>query len=127
MIPARTSSARWRSAPPAWPRARPRVIARASAGWSRVAASTARGRDRRMPREPVGGDKVQGRTARGIAKDREMKLKKYGRSAVMGILAGVLYGLWAVYANWSHDAVHVARAAGTQFVLSFCSTSFLTL
>jgi len=56
-----------------------------------------------------------------------MKLKKYGRSAVMGILAGVLYGLWAVYANWSHDAVHVARAAGTQFVLSFCSTSFLTL
>ena len=56
-----------------------------------------------------------------------MKLKKYGRSAVMGVLAGTLYGLWAVYANWSHDFAHVARAAGTQFVLSFCSTSFLTL
>jgi hypothetical protein len=56
-----------------------------------------------------------------------MKLKKYGRSAVMGVLAGTLYGLWAVYANWSHDFAHVARAASTQFVLSFCSTSFLTL
>lgn len=56
-----------------------------------------------------------------------MKLKKYGRSAVMGILGGTIYGLWAVYANWNHDAAHVARAAATQFVLSFCSTSFLTL
>lgn len=56
-----------------------------------------------------------------------MKLKKYGRSAVMGVLAGTIYGLWAVYANWSHDLAHVARAASTQFVLSFCSTSFLTL
>jgi len=56
-----------------------------------------------------------------------MKLKKYGRSAVMGLLAGTIYGLWAVYANRSHDFAHVARAASTQFVLSFCSTSFLTL
>jgi hypothetical protein len=56
-----------------------------------------------------------------------MKLKQYGRSAMMGILAGTIYGLWAVYANWGHDVAHVARAAATQFVLSFCSTSFLTL
>lgn len=56
-----------------------------------------------------------------------MKLRKYGRSAVMGVLAGTLYGSWAVYANWNHDAGHIARAAATQFLLSFCSTSFLTL
>jgi hypothetical protein len=56
-----------------------------------------------------------------------MKLKKLGRSAVIGILAGTLYGSWAVYANWNHDAAHVARAGATQFLLSFCSTSFLTL
>ena len=56
-----------------------------------------------------------------------MQLKKYGRSALMGILAGMIYGTWAVYANWGHDVAHVARAAATQFVLSFCSTSFLTL
>ena len=56
-----------------------------------------------------------------------MKLKKYGRSAVMGVLAGTIYGLWAIYANWSHDVSHVARAAATQFVLSFGSTAFLTL
>jgi len=56
-----------------------------------------------------------------------MKLKKLGRSAVMGILAGTLYGSWAVYANWNHDVAHVARAAAMQFLLSFCSTSFLTL
>ena len=56
-----------------------------------------------------------------------MKLKKFGRSAVMGILAGMLYGSWAVYANWNHDIAHVARAAAIQFLLSFCSTSFLTL
>lgn len=56
-----------------------------------------------------------------------MTQKKYARSAVIGVAAGTIYGLWALYANWSHDAAHVARAAGTQFVLSFCSTSFLTL
>jgi hypothetical protein len=56
-----------------------------------------------------------------------MQLKKYGRSALMGVLAGTIYGLWAVYANWNHDVAHVARAAATQFTLSFCSTSFLML
>jgi hypothetical protein len=56
-----------------------------------------------------------------------MRLKPYGRSAVMGVLAGTIYGLWAVYANWNHDFGHVARAASAQFLLSFCSTSFLTL
>ena len=56
-----------------------------------------------------------------------MKLKKYGRSAVIGVLAGTLYGSWAVYANWNHDVAHVARAGAMQFLLSFCSTSFLTL
>lgn len=56
-----------------------------------------------------------------------MRLKKYGRSALVGGLAGTIYGLWAVYANWSHDAGHVASAAAAQFALSFCSTSFLTL
>ncbi|HEU4731482.1 MAG TPA: hypothetical protein VFT22_26490 [Kofleriaceae bacterium] len=45
----------------------------------------------------------------------------------MGVLAGTTYGLWAVYANWNHDFVHVARAASVQFLLSFCATSFLTL
>jgi len=56
-----------------------------------------------------------------------MTLKKYGRSAVMGVLAGTIYGLWAIYANRGHDLAHVARAASTQFVLSSCSTALLTL
>lgn len=56
-----------------------------------------------------------------------MSMKRHKVPLVMGVLAGTIYGLWAVYANWGHDLGHVLRAAGTQFVLSFCSTSFLTL
>ncbi|WP_437683455.1 hypothetical protein [Sorangium sp. So ce131] len=56
-----------------------------------------------------------------------MSSKKGGRPFLMGVLAGTIYGLWAVYANWGHDLLHVARAASAQFALSFCSTSFLTL
>jgi len=54
-------------------------------------------------------------------------LKNHRIPVVMGILAGLLYGLWATYANWNHDIAHVARAACVQFALSFCSTAFLTL
>ena len=56
-----------------------------------------------------------------------MRHEKLGRSAAIGLVAGVLYGSWAIYANRGHDVAHVARAAATQFVLSFCSTAFLTL
>jgi len=56
-----------------------------------------------------------------------MSLQKRGRSLVMGLLAGVLYGGWAAVANWHHDLSDVARASAVQFLLSFCSTSFLTL
>lgn len=56
-----------------------------------------------------------------------MSLKRHRTPFLMGILAGMVYGLWAVYANWGHDLPHVARAASAQFALSFCSTSFLTL
>ena len=56
-----------------------------------------------------------------------MTRKPYGRSVVMGILAGTLYGLWAVHANRGHDVAHVARAASAQFLLSSCATALLTL
>ena len=56
-----------------------------------------------------------------------MTLQNYRRSALIGALAGTIYGLWAIYANRGHDLAHVARAASAQFLLSFASTAFLTL
>lgn len=57
-----------------------------------------------------------------------MGLKKYSSPPLLiGVLSGAIYGLWATYANWGHDAAQVARAGAAQFVLSFCSTSFLAL
>lgn len=57
----------------------------------------------------------------------ERRSKTYTRPLLVGSAAGALYGAWAAYANWDHAATDVARAAATQFVLSFCSTTFLTL
>lgn len=56
-----------------------------------------------------------------------MRLDQSKRALVMGVLAGALYGAWAIYANWNHGLPRVARAFAIQFVLSFCSTSFMTL
>lgn len=56
-----------------------------------------------------------------------MRHERLGRSVAIGLVAGVLYGSWAIHANRSHDVADIARAASTQFVLSFCSTALLTL
>jgi hypothetical protein len=56
-----------------------------------------------------------------------MRHEKLGRSVVIGLVAGVLYGAWAIYANRGHEVGELSRAAATQFLLSFSSTAVLTL
>jgi hypothetical protein len=54
-------------------------------------------------------------------------MKTYTRPILVGLAAGALYGSWAAFANREHAVAQVARAAATQFALSFGSTTLLGL
>lgn len=70
--------------------------------------------------------RIQQDRRRDRPKERTVKLKTFVRPALVAIALGTIHGRWAAYVNWNHGFGHAVRAASTQFVLSFCSTLFLT-